>query len=200
MKHISVESIEKAINKVDNLNEDGLEKLAETYALAQQTLLGYIMSAATEYENEHLEGLLIYYYCLLSESFTQEQVFMNQISEDDIDAFEEPFFEMLDQYFDKDDENIINDLVEQPKLTRGRRMDTWFRPSPEENSSKPGRVVDVPTSCSGSGMIVSIIFCVPGMTCGMTMSWKPCCTGEFGASAIEKVRPPDWLLEAVVCA
>ena len=118
MKHISVESIEKAINKVDNLDEDGLEKLAETYALAQQTLLGYIMSAATEYENEHLEGLLIYYYCLLSESFTQEQVFMNQISEDDIDAFEEPFFEMLDQYFDKDDENIINDFVDQPNLTR----------------------------------------------------------------------------------
>jgi hypothetical protein len=49
MKHISIESIEKAIDKVDNLNDDGLEKLAETYALAQQTLLGYVMSAAIEY-------------------------------------------------------------------------------------------------------------------------------------------------------
>ena len=45
MKHITVASIEKAIAKVDNLDEDGLEKLAETYALAQQTLLGYVMSA-----------------------------------------------------------------------------------------------------------------------------------------------------------
>ena len=54
MKHISVESIEKAINKVDNLNDEGLEKLAETYALAQQTLLGYVMSAAVEYKNDQL--------------------------------------------------------------------------------------------------------------------------------------------------
>ena len=30
MKHITVSSIEKAISKVDNLDEDGLEKLAET--------------------------------------------------------------------------------------------------------------------------------------------------------------------------
>lgn len=118
MKHVSIKSIEKAIAKVDNLNEDGLEKLAETYALAQQVLLGYIMSAATEYKNEQLEGLLIYYYCLLSEAFAQEGIFLDQITEDQIDAFEEPFFEMLDQYFDKDDQEIINDFVDQPELTQ----------------------------------------------------------------------------------
>ena len=39
MKHISLESIEKAIKKVDNLDDDGLEKLSETYALAQNVLL-----------------------------------------------------------------------------------------------------------------------------------------------------------------
>ena len=39
MKHISLASIEKAIQKVDNLDEDGLERIAETYALAQQVLL-----------------------------------------------------------------------------------------------------------------------------------------------------------------
>ena len=54
MKHISLASIEKAIQKVDNLDEDGLERIAETYALAQQTLLGYVLSAAIEYENEQL--------------------------------------------------------------------------------------------------------------------------------------------------
>jgi hypothetical protein len=123
MKHISVSSIEKAIKKVDNLDEDGLEKLAETYALAQQTLLGYVMSAAVEYKNERLEGLLIYYYCLISESFTQEQVLLDQISEDDIDTFEEPFFEMLDAYFDKDDEDIIHDFTDQPELVRFMMME-----------------------------------------------------------------------------
>ena len=123
MKHITVSSIEKAIAKVDNLDEDGLEKLAETYALAQKTLLGYVMSAAVEYDNERLQGLLIYYYCLISETFTQEQVQLNQISEDDIDTFEEPFFEMLDAYFDKDDEDIIHDFTDQPELIRFMMME-----------------------------------------------------------------------------
>ena len=93
MKQVSLSNIEKAIQKVDNLDEDSLEKLAETYALAQQVLLGYVMAAATEYKNEKLEGLLIYYYCLISEAFEQEGILLNEISEDDIDAFEEPFFE-----------------------------------------------------------------------------------------------------------
>lgn len=118
MKHISVESIEKAIDKVDHLDDDGLEKLAETYALAQQVLLGYVMSAAVEYKNEQLEGLLIYYYCLISETFSQEQVQLRQISDDDIEVFEVPYFEMLDEYFDNDDEDVIVDFTDQPELIR----------------------------------------------------------------------------------
>lgn len=118
MQHVSISSIEAAIKKVDNLDDDGLDKLAETYALAQQTLLGYIMSAPTEYENEQLEGLLIYYFCLISETFAQEKIHLNQITEEDIDAFEEPFFEMLDEYFDKDDEEVLNDFSDQPELVR----------------------------------------------------------------------------------
>jgi len=118
MKHVKLASIEKAIEKVDNLGDDGLEKVAETYALAQQTLLGYVMSAAIEYENEQLEGLLIYYFCLISESFTQEQFLLNQITQDQIEAFEEPFFEMLDHYFDTDEEEVLNDFIDQPELTQ----------------------------------------------------------------------------------
>ena len=118
MKHVQLTSIEKAIEKVDNLDDNGLEKVAETYALAQQTLLGYVMSAAIEYENEQLEGLLIYYFCLVSEAFTQEQFLLNQITQDQIEAFEEPFFEMLDHYFDTDEEEVLNDFIDQPELTQ----------------------------------------------------------------------------------
>ncbi len=118
MKQVSVASIEKAIAKVDHIDDDGLEKLAETYALAQETLLGYIMSAAVEYDNENLEGLLIYYYCLISEAFSQEQVRLRLVTEDDIDEFEEPFFEMLDAFFDADDEEILHDFTDQPDLVR----------------------------------------------------------------------------------
>lgn len=118
MKHITLASIEKAIQKVDNLDEDGLEKISEQYAVAQQVLLGYVMSAAVEYDNEQLEGLIIYYYCLISEAFTQEGVSLNEIVEDDIDAFEEGYFEMLDEYFNSEDEEVINEFCDQPELTR----------------------------------------------------------------------------------
>ncbi|MBL1280646.1 MAG: hypothetical protein COA33_010250 [Fluviicola sp.] len=118
MKHIQQTAIDKAIDKIDNLEDDGLERVAETFALAQQTLLGYAMSAAQEYKNEQLEGLIIYYFCLISEAFVQEKVFLNAVSEDDIDAFEEPFFEVLDQYFDTDDEEVLNDFIDQPELIR----------------------------------------------------------------------------------
>lgn len=123
MKEISVNAIERAIDKVDNLDDEGLERLAETYALAQQNLLGYIMSAAIEYDNQQLEGLLIYYYCLISEAFAQEQVSLRQIGEDDIEQFEEPFFEVLDTYFDKDDEEILFDFSDQPELIRFMMME-----------------------------------------------------------------------------
>lgn len=118
MKQVTVASIEKAIDKIDNLSDEGLERIAETYALGQQTLLGYIMSAAVEYENPELEGLLIYYFCLLNESFVQEGAQLEAVSEEMIEEFEEPFFEMLDQYFDKDDEEVVDEFCDQPELFR----------------------------------------------------------------------------------
>ena len=118
MKHISQSSIEKAIVKVDNLDDGGLDKIAETYALSQQVLLGYAMSAAIEYKNEELEGLIIYYFCLLSEAFSQEKAMLNQITDDSIEEFEEPFFEMLDQYFETGNGEVLNDFIDQPELSQ----------------------------------------------------------------------------------
>lgn len=123
MKHVSFASIEAAIKKVDNLDDDGLERLSETYALAQETLLSYVMSAPAEYQNENLEGLLIYYYCLISECFTQEGLKLKEITEDDIDTFEEPYFEMLDAYFENDDEEVLEDFCDQPELAQFMAME-----------------------------------------------------------------------------
>lgn len=123
MKHVSFKSIENAIKKVDNLDDDGLERLSETYALAQQTLLSYVMSAAVEYQNDKLEGLLIYYYCLISECFAQEGLKLKDITEDDIDAFEEPYFDMLDAYFENDDDEVLEDFCDQPELTQFMAME-----------------------------------------------------------------------------
>ena len=123
MKHVTLNSIQKAIEKVDNLDDDGLEKLAETYALAQDKLLGYIMTATFEYQNEKLEGLLIYYYCLISECFNQEGLNPKPISEDQIDAFQEPFYEMLDSFFESDDDELLESFCDQPELTKFMAME-----------------------------------------------------------------------------
>jgi hypothetical protein len=123
MKHVSFAAIEKAISIVDNLDDDGLEKLSEKYALAQPTLLGYVMSAPAEYNNEPLEGLLIYYFCLLSACFEEQGLQAIQVSENDIDEFEEPYFDMLDAYFENDDEDLLDEFCDQPELTRFMAME-----------------------------------------------------------------------------
>ncbi len=123
MRHVSLKSIEAAIKKVDNLDDDSLERLSETFALSQEVLLGYAMSAAVEYQNEQLEGLLIYYFCLINESFQQEGIQIRKVTEDDIDAFEEPYFEMLDQYFEKEDEEILESFCDQPILAQFMGME-----------------------------------------------------------------------------
>ena len=112
MKHVSLASIEAAIKKVDNLDDDGLERLSETFALSQQTLLAYVMSAAIEYDNEQLEGLIIYYFCLISEAFAQEKIVTKEISDADIDAFEQPYFEMLDSYFEHEEEDELENFCD----------------------------------------------------------------------------------------
>ena len=48
-KQVTLASIEKAIDIIDNLDDDQLESVSEKYALAQQILLDYVASAATEY-------------------------------------------------------------------------------------------------------------------------------------------------------
>jgi hypothetical protein len=122
-KQVTLASIEKAIDIVDNLDDDQLESLSEKYALAQQILLDYVASAATEYENEELEGLIIYYFCLINECFTQEGITFREITEADIDELEEPYFDMLDQYFEDENEEILESFCDQPELAQFMAME-----------------------------------------------------------------------------
>ena len=122
-KQVSLASIEKAIDIIDNLDDDQLESVSEKYALAQQILLDYVASAATEYENEELEGLIIYYFCLINECFTQEGITFRKVTEADIDELEEPYFDMLDQYFEDENEEILESFCDQPELAQFMAME-----------------------------------------------------------------------------
>ena len=123
MGQVSINSIEKAIGHVDNLEDDALESLSERYALAQPELLDYVMSAASEYENEELEGLLIYYFCLIMSSFEMEGLNVRPITETDIDEMQDPYFEMLDSYFETEDEEELESFCDQPDLAQFMAME-----------------------------------------------------------------------------
>ena len=118
MKHISQESIDNSIGVIDELNDNDLEKVFETYAGEQAILLEYAMTAPTEYQNEQLEGLLVYYFCLICECFKQEGLRPKAITEDQIEAHQTPYFDMLDAYFENDDEEVIDSYVDQPQLSK----------------------------------------------------------------------------------
>lgn len=116
MTQISIKSIEKAVNKIDSLDEDSLEKFSETHVLQQEVFVGYIMSSAIEYENELLMDLLIYYFNIFSEAHVQEGVFLNKITEEDIDAFQEEYHNLLDEYMDTEDMELLSTFCNQDNL------------------------------------------------------------------------------------
>jgi len=123
MKQVSLADIEKAIEVVDNLDDNQLEAISNKYASSQQSLLNYVMSAPAEYKNESLEGLLIYYFCLICECFEQGGIKVRAITEEDIDELEDPYFDMLDQYFEDEDEEIIESFCDQPYLAQFMAME-----------------------------------------------------------------------------
>lgn len=116
MTLITVENIEKAVLKVDNLDDDALDKLSETYGLAQEEFLGYVASAGMEFENDQLMGLIIYYYNIYFEAFTQQGVKLKKIDETMIDDFHQEYDNILEEYMEEEDMDLIVSLTNQPNL------------------------------------------------------------------------------------
>ncbi len=111
---ISVESLLKAVDKVDGLDQESLEQMSETYVLQQSQMVGYIMSSTIEFENEALLEMLIYYYNIFMEACTIEGATSVTITEDEIDAYHNEFTEVLDEYTQKEEMEVIEDFVNQP--------------------------------------------------------------------------------------
>jgi len=116
MTIVSQDSIKKAVEKIDALSEDALEKLIETFAIQQEELLGHVMHAGVEYENDDLNTFSIYYFAIILESFNQQNVKINTITESDIDDMQEPFVHALDDINKNEDYTALHELVNQPHL------------------------------------------------------------------------------------
>lgn len=123
MSQVTIGHIEAAIQKVDGMDDNALDRLSEAQATAQPILLGYIMSAAQEYQNEGLESLLVYYFTVVLEAFSMAGVHPKTVTDELIDSFEEPYFQLLDEYFEKEDESILEDFSDQPDLVKFMAME-----------------------------------------------------------------------------
>ena len=118
MSQVTLGHIEAAIKKVDTLDDSAIDQLSETHTSAQPVLLGYVMSASEEYKNEDLESLLVYYFTVILEAFSQAGLTPSAVTESQIDDFEEPYFAVLDTYFENEDDELLEDFSDQPDLVR----------------------------------------------------------------------------------
>jgi len=118
MSQVTLGHIEAAIKKVDLMDDNAIDQLTDAHSVAQPVLLGYVMSAAEEYKNEDLESLLVFYFTVIMEAFTQAGLKPGTGTEEQIDDFEEPFFELLDNYFETENEELLEDFSDQADLVR----------------------------------------------------------------------------------
>jgi hypothetical protein len=123
MKTVNFKHIEGAINKIDSMDDDALDQLNDVQAAAQPTLISYVMSAVDEYKNEKLESLLVFYFTVLHEAFVLAGNTPREVTETDIDEFEEPYFEVLDAYFNTEDEALLEEFTDQPELVKFMAME-----------------------------------------------------------------------------
>jgi hypothetical protein len=118
MSQVTLGHIEAAVRKLDTMDDNALDRLSETHQAAQPVLLGYVMAAADEYENENLESLLYYYATAILEAFSQAGLYASAITDEQIDEFEEGFFSVLNNYFETEDIDSLEEFSDQPDLVR----------------------------------------------------------------------------------
>ena len=118
MSTITTASIQKSLDKIDQLGDDALDQLIETFALQQEHLLNYVMQAGIEYENEDLNAFSIYYFAVILEAFFQQGLKLKAISEDDIDKFQDPFVLTLDAINKDEDYTPLHELIGQTNLVQ----------------------------------------------------------------------------------
>ena len=116
MSIVTSESISKSIDKIDGMSEDALDKLIETFANKQETLLNYVMQAGVEYENEDLNAFSIYYFAIIVEAFLQEGVELNEVTDKIIEDFQEGFVFALEEINKNEDNSALFELVNQNNI------------------------------------------------------------------------------------
>ncbi|NDF99402.1 MAG: hypothetical protein EB101_10885 [Chitinophagia bacterium] len=122
MVHIQLEHIDKATQWIDNVDDEQFEAAITALSEKQPILLDYVLAAPSEYENDALEGYLLYYYWVINECYVQAGIPVTMVTEEMIETFEQPFEDMLEDYFGAEDDDQANERMEefcdQPELLK----------------------------------------------------------------------------------
>ncbi|MDG1842455.1 MAG: hypothetical protein P8I93_08920 [Crocinitomicaceae bacterium] len=118
MEQLEQKIIETAFKKIDTLSDDELEKLCENYVEIQPELLDYVISASIEYNNAQLEGLIIYYFCIFMEINSLRKTTKNRINNQEVIDFEEEFLEVIKDYFQNENLDVLEEYTDQPELVQ----------------------------------------------------------------------------------
>lgn len=116
MEFINAEHINKALEKIEGLEDEALNQLIESFALEQTPLVGYSLQAAIEFENEELNELIMYYFAVIYQAFKNGGYKIAEVPDDLIEAFEEPFHSALDLIHETEDYSEISSIINQPVL------------------------------------------------------------------------------------
>jgi hypothetical protein len=73
------------------------------------------MQAGFDFGNDDLNAFTMYYFAIIMEGFTQEGLNLKQVSEDDINEFQEGYLLALDE-ISKEDFLPMHELLNQPHL------------------------------------------------------------------------------------
>ena len=133
MEQLEQKIIETAFKKIDTLSDDELEKLCGDYAETQPELLDYVLSASLEYNNAQLEGLIIYYFCIFMEINSLRNTSKKRINNEEVIDFEEEFLEVIKDYFQNENLDVLEEYTDQPELVQFMIMEIS---TPDEDGSQ----------------------------------------------------------------
>lgn len=92
MNKVEVDNLDKALQKIDTIEESELQTLLDGYAEKQKPLVTYILATCESFENsQNIASLALYYYAVFYESFVNAEATPKAVTDEDMKNF-------LDQY------------------------------------------------------------------------------------------------------
>ena len=116
MEYVNADHINAALQKIEGMEDEALDKLIETFTLEQTPLIGYALQASMEFQNEELDSLVMYYFAVIYQTFLNADYKVKVVSDELIEAFQEPFHNALDMIHTTEDYSEISSLINQPVL------------------------------------------------------------------------------------